>query len=193
MNDLDHISKAFLQRISKDIFSKSARILNAQVGQEIIFLMVKKKLLVEEYSILLVPKGWNFYSSNFSIISGAISKTFKTVMLSTSLLLISRYLKNKQFSESNENAQKQVGTKRFNTFLRQILHKSNFSETLKFESHNLLLAIEHQNFQKLEWNYNFNIYITVRLCLISPSLKLQANFFEKQLFQESIYTFMPTI
>ena len=93
MNDLDHISKAFLQRISKDIFSKSARIPNAQVGQKVIFLMVMKKLLVEEYSILLVPKGWNFYSSNFSIISGAISKTFENCkMLSISLLLISRYV-----------------------------------------------------------------------------------------------------
>ena len=93
MNDLDHISKAFLQRISKDIFSKSARILNAQVGQKIIFLMVKKKLLVEEYSILLVPKGWNFCISDFSIISVTISKTFENCkMLSNSLLLISRYV-----------------------------------------------------------------------------------------------------
>ena len=91
MNDLDHISKAFLQRISKDIFSKSARILNTQVGQKIIFLMVKKKLLVEEYSILLVPKGWNFCISNFSIIT--ISKTFENCkMLPISLLLISRYV-----------------------------------------------------------------------------------------------------
>lgn len=45
---------------------------------------------------------------------------------------------------------------------------------------------------RLIFSHSLIICTTVKLCLISPSLKLQANFFEKQLFQEFINTFLPT-